>query len=297
MRHNYTYAAFGTTERQGSTQNSYRFTGEQFDESLGEYYLRDRFYAPSSGRFLRRDKYGGHVTSPMTLHKYTYVHNNAVNHLDPSGFLRLQEQVETMSTISILNQIASNLYAFSSTYRLVEAAAIAVGIISLSGASGTLPFDLEIGKKNNGDPDLKLFPSVSKERDLLKKQLEEENNNVHQMRVQLQSTADHGIALIASPEVGVTHRQVRDGLWNLWMTRSMLKGWNSRYDEQMQTSIVLISKYIKGVRGTSAGREQVATSQWTTNGKLLPFNRRGGDYRVDLENLRGANLRDIDPTS
>jgi hypothetical protein len=39
MRHNYTYEAFGDIEgRSGVTQNTYRFTGEQFDENLGDYY-------------------------------------------------------------------------------------------------------------------------------------------------------------------------------------------------------------------------------------------------------------------
>lgn len=56
MRHNYTYQAFGITEGHENTQNKYRFTSEQFDESLDKYYVRDRYYNPEVARFTRQDK-------------------------------------------------------------------------------------------------------------------------------------------------------------------------------------------------------------------------------------------------
>ncbi|NER00859.1 MAG: RHS repeat-associated core domain-containing protein, partial [Cyanothece sp. SIO2G6] len=88
----YDYEAFGELiDSTGESENSYRFTGEQFDEDLGDYYLRDRFYDQGSGRFLRRDVYEGRFREPLTLNKYIYGHNNPVNLIDPSGLFSITE--------------------------------------------------------------------------------------------------------------------------------------------------------------------------------------------------------------
>jgi RHS repeat-associated protein len=80
------YDAFGRTIGQtGSTVNSYLFTGEQRDESLGLDYLRARYSDPSTGRFLSRDPRDGRSAIPPTLHRYIYAANNPVNMIDPSG--------------------------------------------------------------------------------------------------------------------------------------------------------------------------------------------------------------------
>ncbi|OUR88395.1 hypothetical protein A9Q81_23950, partial [Gammaproteobacteria bacterium 42_54_T18] len=48
----YSYEAFGDVlEETGTTENSYKFTGEQFDKSLDQYYLRARYYDQGIGRF------------------------------------------------------------------------------------------------------------------------------------------------------------------------------------------------------------------------------------------------------
>jgi hypothetical protein len=58
---------------------------------LGDYYLRNRFYDITSGRFLRRDIYEGWFDEPLSLHKYAYVHNNPVNLIDPLGLYSMQQ--------------------------------------------------------------------------------------------------------------------------------------------------------------------------------------------------------------
>jgi len=65
------------------------YTGEQFDSSLDQYYLRARYYDPSNGRFNRVDPYAGNMQDPQSLHKYTYCNNNPVNGIDPSGMMNL----------------------------------------------------------------------------------------------------------------------------------------------------------------------------------------------------------------
>ncbi|MGH7960104.1 MAG: RHS repeat-associated core domain-containing protein, partial [Opitutaceae bacterium] len=48
----YDYDAFGNlTFRSGTSENAYRYCGEQYDGDLGLYYLRARYLNPDSGRF------------------------------------------------------------------------------------------------------------------------------------------------------------------------------------------------------------------------------------------------------
>lgn len=82
----YAYDAFGDLLSQtGITENRYRFTGEQYDAGLDQYYLRARYYAQGVGRFTQQDSWMGRDSDPMTLHKYLYANSDPVNHTDPSG--------------------------------------------------------------------------------------------------------------------------------------------------------------------------------------------------------------------
>jgi RHS repeat-associated protein len=97
------YDAFGNAIAQTSNiGNKYGFAGEQFDSNLDSYYLRDRFYDSQSGRFLRQDIYQGRQSKPLTLHKYSYTHNNPVNGTDPTGFFTMGEFAVADSIRNIL---------------------------------------------------------------------------------------------------------------------------------------------------------------------------------------------------
>jgi RHS repeat-associated protein len=70
------------------------FTGEQFDakarapqggKDVGLYYLRARYYDPSTGRFLTRDRVPVPARRPAILNAYLYVLNNPVRYVDPMG--------------------------------------------------------------------------------------------------------------------------------------------------------------------------------------------------------------------
>ena len=111
----YDYEAFGELiEFSGDTENSYRFAGEQFDETLGDYYLRDRFYDPSSGRFTRRDSFEGWKDGPKTLNKYTYANNDPGNSTDPTGFLTLTSQLRTIQLLVDLVAVGIGVYGIAS---------------------------------------------------------------------------------------------------------------------------------------------------------------------------------------
>jgi RHS repeat-associated protein len=54
--------------------------------NLGQYYLRERYYDTTKGRFTAEDNYSGSYWTPSTFNKYVYAASDPVNLNDPSGF-------------------------------------------------------------------------------------------------------------------------------------------------------------------------------------------------------------------
>ncbi|WP_242066162.1 RHS repeat-associated core domain-containing protein [Brevibacillus laterosporus] len=65
--------------------NPFLYAGEIYDEELGLIYLRARYYDPNDGWFITEDTYKGQVDNPLSLKRYTYVHNNPLSNVDPTG--------------------------------------------------------------------------------------------------------------------------------------------------------------------------------------------------------------------
>ena len=84
VQNSYQYDAFGMplgiTEQ---LNNRIRYTGQQYDDVTGQYYLRARYYNPVAGRFMQEDVYQGDG-----LNLYAYCGNNPVVYDDPSGYAR-----------------------------------------------------------------------------------------------------------------------------------------------------------------------------------------------------------------
>ena len=76
------YSAFGEGVPAGST---FGFTGQRYDSETGLYYYKRRYYNPAIGRFLQPDTIG--YTTDLNL--YTYVNNDPLNKLDPTGQVTL----------------------------------------------------------------------------------------------------------------------------------------------------------------------------------------------------------------
>jgi len=78
--------------------NPFRYSGEYYDEETGNIYLRARYYNPSIGRFTQEDTFWGDG-----LNIYTYVHNNPLTYIDPSG------HVAEVSNGSWYNPVTGNI--------------------------------------------------------------------------------------------------------------------------------------------------------------------------------------------
>ncbi|MBN1816419.1 MAG: RHS repeat-associated core domain-containing protein [Sedimentisphaerales bacterium] len=88
----YTYRPFGAFydgECVETVENPFCFTGQWYDDEIGQYYLRARQYDPIMMRFTSRDPVRGKLQEPLTLHKYLYCQNNPVNYIDPDGRVAL----------------------------------------------------------------------------------------------------------------------------------------------------------------------------------------------------------------
>ncbi|WP_407653331.1 RHS repeat-associated core domain-containing protein [Brevibacillus ruminantium] len=82
----YEYDTWGNiVSKTEGMSNPFAYSGEMFDNETGFYYLRARYYDPTVGRFISEDTYKGQVDNPLSLNRYTYVHNNPLRFVDPSG--------------------------------------------------------------------------------------------------------------------------------------------------------------------------------------------------------------------
>ncbi|MBE5871739.1 MAG: RHS repeat-associated core domain-containing protein [Lachnospiraceae bacterium] len=102
------YDAYGNLlEKEGDTKNDFLYTGEQYNENTGLYYLRARYMDPSTGTFISMDSYPGSLSDLVSLHKYLYANADPVKYEDPSGFVAtsISESAAVTSIQSTLNGI------------------------------------------------------------------------------------------------------------------------------------------------------------------------------------------------
>jgi RHS repeat-associated protein len=100
LLNHFTYDSFGNLTSQTNTTwlARYLFTGREWDEAIGFYYYRARYYDAESGRFVGEDPL---KFKSGDFNTYRYVFNNPIHFIDPSG----QLSVELQTLLSLSNRI------------------------------------------------------------------------------------------------------------------------------------------------------------------------------------------------
>jgi len=65
--------------------NPFRYREYYYDTETGLYYLNNRYYNPTWGRFVNSDKLLGANANILSYNLYLYVSNNPINNCDPEG--------------------------------------------------------------------------------------------------------------------------------------------------------------------------------------------------------------------
>jgi RHS repeat-associated protein len=86
---NYDYSAFGKIiAESGMVENTFTYTGREYDSDSGLYHYRARQYDANEGRFLSRDP----IEKRGTRHLYLYAGNNPMSYRDPLGLFSMKNQ-------------------------------------------------------------------------------------------------------------------------------------------------------------------------------------------------------------
>ena len=86
------YKPYGEDRDAGTTLNTDRkFTGQTEDETAGLYWYASRAYDPAIGRFVSPDPIVPAPGNPQSLNRYSYVYNNPLKFVDPTGLTPEQE--------------------------------------------------------------------------------------------------------------------------------------------------------------------------------------------------------------
>ena len=78
------YYPYGST-RTGSVGTVYKYSGQRTDSGIGLAWVRSRWYDSALGRWVQPDSMVPNPENPQSLNRYSYVLNNPVRFVDPSG--------------------------------------------------------------------------------------------------------------------------------------------------------------------------------------------------------------------
>ena len=96
----YEYAAFGETlSSSGTANNEHGFTGHISDAESGLVYMVARYYDPILGRFISADSIVPDPSNPQALNRYSYVYNNPISNVDPTGHAPVVAAVAAVAAV------------------------------------------------------------------------------------------------------------------------------------------------------------------------------------------------------
>jgi len=108
----YTFDSFGKlTGSSGSLTNPFAFTARELDTESSLYFVRARYFDPTTGRFVSEDP----ARFPGGINFYTYVENNSVNLIDPFGFCPWQVHNRPLKAVPGAGPLGLDHYYFYNT--------------------------------------------------------------------------------------------------------------------------------------------------------------------------------------
>ena len=95
LTQSYVYEPFGAMQDGAKDRlNRYRYVGLAHDDLTGLTYMNARWYDQNVGRFLGRDPLRGIPVFSQAVSFYSYVDNNPISYVDPSGMFRKKNRGE-----------------------------------------------------------------------------------------------------------------------------------------------------------------------------------------------------------
>jgi len=79
------YFPYGSQRTVEEVASDYRYTGQRWEEAIGLYDYKARWYDPALGRFIQPDSIVPEPGNPQALNRYAYVVGNPVVRTDPTG--------------------------------------------------------------------------------------------------------------------------------------------------------------------------------------------------------------------
>ncbi|MCX4903450.1 toxin TcdB middle/N-terminal domain-containing protein [Streptomyces sp. NBC_00878] len=142
------YTPFGNRKTAAGTAPHVVFALHEWDDEAGLFFMRRRYYAPDLGRFvtpdglyLLRPEQG--VDDPRTLSLYTYVGNDPLNNVDPTG----------TSFWSVVGAIVGVIVGVVAAVLIVAAFAcgIGFGLLAIAGLIGLVTAGYALASANAGN--------------------------------------------------------------------------------------------------------------------------------------------------
>jgi RHS repeat-associated protein len=93
----------------GTTEAGLGYTGEWFDSYAQIQYTRARWYQPKIGRWTSPDPIVPDFSQPQSINRFTYVRNNAINYIDPTGYWWCIVRPEAQGQVNCLDWVEGAL--------------------------------------------------------------------------------------------------------------------------------------------------------------------------------------------
>lgn len=113
------YYPFGEIREGGNEK--YSFTGKEKDKQTDFYYFEARYYNPEFKHFTQAGTVIQNLYDPQNLNRYSYVRNNPINTIDPSGHFSLSQVIkDTYETAkekasSVVHWLGREIHTHTST--------------------------------------------------------------------------------------------------------------------------------------------------------------------------------------